>query len=75
MNIEFLRLCLPGQGIVIAQHRISATKCLGGEDLLKQLECPVCMEYMLSSAILCEKGNSICTAASHLYLPVEAVET
>jgi hypothetical protein len=31
------------------------------KDLLQELECPVCMEYMLSPITMCEKGHSICT--------------
>lgn len=30
-------------------------------DLLKKLQCPVCLQYMLSHIILCENGHNICT--------------
>ena len=30
-------------------------------DLLKTLQCPVCLEYMLSQITLCENGHNICT--------------
>lgn len=30
-------------------------------DLLKTLQCPVCLEYMLSHITLCENGHNICT--------------
>ena len=30
------------------------------KDLLQQLECPVCMEYMLSPISMCKKGHNIC---------------
>jgi hypothetical protein len=29
-------------------------------DLLKELECPVCLEYMTSSIKMCENGHNIC---------------
>jgi hypothetical protein len=29
-------------------------------DLLKELECPVCLEYMESPIKMCEKGHTIC---------------
>ena len=31
-------------------------------DLLKQLECPVCLEYMASPIEMCENGHSICSS-------------
>jgi len=31
------------------------------EDLLKDLECPVCMEYMVPPIHLCTKGHNICS--------------
>jgi hypothetical protein len=31
------------------------------KDLLQELECPVCMEYMLSPITMCEKGHNICS--------------
>jgi len=31
------------------------------EDLLKDLECPVCMEYMVPPITLCTNGHSICS--------------
>jgi E3 ubiquitin-protein ligase SIAH1 len=31
-------------------------------DLLKELECPVCMEYMTAPIHMCESGHSICTS-------------
>ena len=30
------------------------------KDLLQQLECPVCMEYMLSPITMCKNGHNIC---------------
>jgi hypothetical protein len=30
------------------------------KDLLQQLECPVCMEYMVSPITMCKKGHNIC---------------
>ena len=30
------------------------------KELLQQLECPVCMEYMLSPITMCKKGHNIC---------------
>ena len=32
-----------------------------GEDLLKELECPVCMEYMVPPIKLCTNGHNICS--------------
>ena len=31
------------------------------DDFLKELECPVCMEYMLPPIPMCESGHSICS--------------
>ena len=40
-------------------HTMSTTKHLD-HDLLKTLQCPVCLEYMLSRITLCENGHNIC---------------
>jgi len=32
------------------------------KDLLLELECPVCMEYMLPPITMCEKGHNICNS-------------
>lgn len=34
------------------------------KDLLKKLECPVCLKYMLSPITLCENGHNICKNCS-----------
>ena len=39
---------------------MSNTKHLD-HDLLKTLQCPVCLEYMLSRITMCENGHNICT--------------
>ena len=41
-------------------HTMSNTKHFD-YDLLKSLQCPVCLEYMLSHITLCENGHNICT--------------
>jgi E3 ubiquitin-protein ligase SIAH1 len=30
-------------------------------DLLKELECPICLEYMVSTISMCENGHNMCT--------------
>jgi len=36
------------------------------EDLLKEMECPVCMQYMVPPIKLCTNGHNICSSCSQL---------